>query len=136
MTRHPRSRPTLCPRCLEPLERRTLLTGLTGQYFDRVDFTDLKLTRTDATVNFSWGTAAPTASMGADGFAVRWTGQVQPQFGQDYTFYVKSDDGARLWVDGRLVVDNWVNQSVTEKSAALPLAAGKKYDIRLDYYDS
>jgi GH43 family beta-xylosidase len=121
---------------VEPLERRVLLTGLTAQYFDRVDFTDVKVTRTDATVAFNWGTAAPDASMGVDNFSVRWTGQVQPQFTEDYTFYVKSDDGARLWVDGRLIVDNWVNQSATEKSATLPLAAGRNYDIRLDYYDS
>jgi GH43 family beta-xylosidase len=121
---------------MEPLERRVLLSGLTAQYFDRVDFTDLKLTRTDATVAFNWGTAAPDASMGADNFAVRWTGQVQPQFTEDYTFYVSSDDGVRLWVDGRLIVDNWVNQSATEKSATLPLAAGRSYDIRLDYYDA
>ncbi|HZZ42829.1 MAG TPA: family 43 glycosylhydrolase [Tepidisphaeraceae bacterium] len=120
----------------EPLERRVLLTGLTGQYFDRVDFTDLKLTRTDTTVNFNWGTAAPDASMAPDNFSVRWTGQVQPQYTQNYTFYVKSDDGARLWVDGRLMIDNWVNQSATEKSATIPLTAGQKYDIRLDYYDS
>src|SRR5689334_18900044 len=90
------------PACSETLERRVLLTGLTAQYFDRVDFTDLKLTRTDATVAFNWGTAAPAAGMGVDGFAVRWTGQVQPQFTEEYRFYVNSDDGARLWVDGRL----------------------------------
>ena len=124
-------------RAVEPLERRLLLSaGLTAQYFDRVDFTDLKLTRTDATVNFNWGAAAPDASMGADNFAVRWTGQVQAQFSENYTFYVKSDDGARLWVDGRLIIDNWVTQSATEKAATLPLVAGKSYDVRFDYYDA
>ncbi|MEA2707532.1 MAG: hypothetical protein QOF78_133 [Phycisphaerales bacterium] len=119
---------------LERLEPRTLLAGLTAQYFDSVAFTDLKLTRTDATVDFTWP-VAPDASMGADFFSVRWRGQVQPQYSQEYTFYVSSDDGARLWVDGRLLVDNWVNQSPTEKSAKLTLEAGKKYDIRLDYYE-
>ncbi len=134
-TRRSRSKARRCD-FAEPLERRLLLAGLTAQYFDRVDFTDLKLTRTDATVNFNWGSAAPDPSMAADNFAVRWTGQVQGQFGENYTFYVKSDDGARLWVDGRLIVDNWVTQSATEKSATLPLVAGKSYDIRLDYYDA
>lgn len=124
------------PALSDALERRVLLTGLTGQYFDRADFTDLKLTRTDATVAFNWGSAAPDGAMGVDGFSVRWTGQVRPEFSENYTFYVKSDDGVRLWVDGRLVIDNWVNQSVTEKSATLPLTAGRDYDVRLDYYDS
>jgi GH43 family beta-xylosidase len=120
---------------VERLEKRQLLSGLTGQYFDRVDFTDLKLSRTDPTVNFNWGSGAPAASMNADQFSVRWTGQVQPQYTRDYTFYVSSDDGARLWVDGRLLVDNWVRQSATEKSARIALQAGQRYDIRLDYYD-
>jgi GH43 family beta-xylosidase len=123
-------------RYAEPLERRVLLSGLTGQYFDRVDFTDLKLTRVDSTVAFNWGTAAPDASMGSDNFSVRWTGLVQPQFSQDYTFYANSDDGVRLWVDGRLIIDNWVNHAVQEHSATLPLTAGRNYDIRLDYYDA
>src|SRR5262249_20376295 len=117
---------------VESLERRVLLTGLTGQYFDRVGFTALKFTRKGSTVSFNWGTAAPDASMNADNFSVRWTGQVQPQFTEDYTFYVNSDDGVRLWVDGRLIIDNWVNHVATENSATLPLTAGRNYDIRLD----
>jgi len=73
--------------------------------------------------------------MGADFFSVRWRGQVQPQYSQEYTFYANTDDGVRLWVDGRLLVDNWVNQGLTEKSGKITLEAGKKYDIRLDNYD-
>jgi GH43 family beta-xylosidase len=118
---------------LERLERRRLL-ALTGQYFDSPDFSDLKLTRSDATVDFTW-TGAPDASMAVNHFSVRWLGQVQPQFSQEYTFYITSDDGARLWVDGRLLVDNWVNQLPTEKSGKITLEAGQKYDIRLDYYE-
>ena len=45
--------------------------------------------------------------MGADSFAVRWRGQVQPRFDEAYTFYVKADDGLRLWVDGQLVLNVW-----------------------------
>ena len=111
-----------------------MLLALTGQYFDSLDFQDLKLTRSDATVDFTWA-GAPDASMGANFFSVRWRGQVQPQYSQEYTFYVNSDDGARLWVDGRLLIDNWVNQSPTEKSGKITLEANEKYDIRLDYYE-
>jgi GH43 family beta-xylosidase len=126
-------RPGVKPVKIERLERRRLL-ALTGQYFDSVDFTDLKLTRSDATVDFTWA-GAPDAAMGSNHFSVRWLGQVQPQYSQEYTFYVTSDDGARLWVDGRLLIDNWVNQTPVEKSAKITLEAGQKYDIRLDYYE-
>ena len=45
--------------------------------------------------------------MSADTFSVRWTGQVQPQFGETYTFHVTADDGVRLWVRGQLLIDRW-----------------------------
>lgn len=71
-------------------------TGLTGQYYDNMDFTALKVTRTDPTVNFDWGAGSPVAGVGADTFTVRWTGQVQPPANGTYTFTTASDDGVRL----------------------------------------
>lgn len=111
-------------------------TGLTGTYFDNKDFTVQKLQRTDATVNFNWGTAAPDASMGTDTFAVRWTGKVKPLYSQTYTFYTNSDDGVRLWVNNQLVIDKWFDMGATEYSGTITLTAGTQYDIRLDYYDN
>src|SRR5262249_41356394 len=82
-------------------------SGLTGQYYDNMDFTNLKLTRTDPTVDFDWGSGSPDASIGADTFSVRWTGQVQAPSSEIYTFTTTSDDGVRLWINGQLVIDNW-----------------------------
>jgi GH43 family beta-xylosidase len=45
--------------------------------------------------------------MSADAFSVRWTGQVQPQFSENYTFQVSADDGVRLWVRGQLIIDRF-----------------------------
>ncbi|WP_135554092.1 galactose-binding domain-containing protein [Paenibacillus cymbidii] len=108
--------------------------GLKGDYYDNADFTVPKLSRTDATVNFNWGAGSPDASIGADTFSVRWTGQVRPQYAQAYTFYVGFDGGVRLWVDGELLIDKWFDQTGAEWSAAIELAANTDYDIRLDYY--
>ena len=96
---------------LEPLERRALLStsgGLFGQYFDDANLSTLRMTRNDVAVNFDWNTASPYAGvLGADTFSVRWTGQLTPQFSQDYTLSVTADDGVRLWVGGNLVIDRW-----------------------------
>ncbi|MDB6065398.1 MAG: hypothetical protein JWR26_1606, partial [Pedosphaera sp.] len=82
-------------------------TGLSGSYwtattaaaFINTNFnTAPTLVRTDATVNFNWGTGSPDPSISADTFTARWTGMVQPQFSQTYTFYTTTDDGVRLWV--------------------------------------
>lgn len=111
-------------------------TGLTGQYFDNLDFTGAHFTRTDAAVNFDWGMGAPTSSMGVDYFSIRWTGQVQAQYAQAYTFHVTGDDGVRLWVNGNLLIDKWLVQAPTEYAAMMAMTAGTKYDIKLEYYEN
>ena len=115
---------------------RVLGTGLTGQYFDSIDFTNLVLTRTDATVNFDWAAGSPDASVTPDTFSVRWTGQVQAQYGETYTFYTNSDDGVRLWVNGQLLIDNWSIHAPMENSGTIALVAGQKYDIKMEYYEN
>ncbi|MCD9024984.1 beta-glucanase [Cohnella silvisoli] len=111
-------------------------TGLTAKYYDNMDFTSLKATRTDATVNFDWGYGSPMTSMGADTFSVRWTGKVMPQYTETYTFYTSSDDGVRLWVNNQLIINKWVDQAATEWAGTIQLTAGQKYDIKLEYYDN
>lgn len=114
----------------------TVGTGLKGEYFDNIDFTNLKLTRVDKTVNFNWGSSSPDPSLGADTFSVRWSGQVLPQFSETYTFYTQSDDGVRLWVNGQLLVDNWTNHASVQNSGTIQLTAGQKYYIRMEYFEN
>jgi PA14 domain-containing protein/galactose oxidase-like protein len=111
-------------------------TGLNGEYYDAINFTQRKVTRTDGTVNFDWVSGSPDPSIGADTFSVRWTGQVQPQFSETYTFYTRTDDGVRLWVNGSLLVDKWIDQGPTEWSGTIALTGGTKYNIQMDYYEN
>ena len=94
------------------------------------------LTRIDPTINFNWGQNSPGPSVSRNSFSVRWTGFVQPQFTETYTFYTKTDDGVRLWVNGVLLIDHWVDQSATEWSGSISVTAGTKYSITMEYYDN
>jgi uncharacterized repeat protein (TIGR03806 family) len=110
-------------------------TNTTSAAFTNLAFTNLPtLVRTDATINFNWGTAGPDPSIGKTNYAVRWTGSVQPQFSGPYTFYTTSDDGVRLHVNGQLLINDWVNQSPTVESNTITLTAQQLYNIELDYY--
>ena len=111
-------------------------SGLQGSYYDNLDFTSLKLVRTDPTVNFNWGAGSPDASIANTSYSARWNGQVQPRYGQTYTFYTTTDDGVRLWVNGVLLIDKWLDEPPTEWSGAIALNAGQKYDIQMDYYQN
>ncbi|MGI8835346.1 MAG: PA14 domain-containing protein [Pyrinomonadaceae bacterium] len=111
-------------------------TGLQAQYFDNMNFTDLKVTRTDASVNFDWGGGTPDPSVGIDTFTVRWQGKVEPQYAQTYTFYTETDDGVRLWVNGQLLIDKWIDQGPTEWSGQISLTAGQRYDLVMEFYEN
>lgn len=110
--------------------------GLKADYYDNTDFTGTLLTRIDPTVDFDWGNGSPDPSMGSDLFSVRWTGQVQPEFSQTYRFYVVVDDGVRLWVNNRLIIDRWIDQPPTEWSDTISLSANQRYDITMEFYEN
>jgi uncharacterized repeat protein (TIGR03806 family) len=119
-------------------------TGLLGAYWSNTTsaaFTNIgfnatpTLVRTDSVVNFTWGIGSPAPTISTDSFVVRWTGSVQPQFSETYTFYTTSDDGARLWINDQLLVNRWVDQGATESSGTISLKAQQRYNIRMEYYD-
>ncbi len=110
--------------------------GLAVTYYDNMDFTGKTVSRIDPTINFNWGLGSPDASIGNNTFSARWTGKVLPQFSEVYTFYATTDDGVRLWVDNKLIIDNWNQQSATEKSGTIDLLAGVKYDIKMEYFEN
>jgi glucose/arabinose dehydrogenase len=109
--------------------------GLRATYFDSVNLTTPKVTRTDAAVNFNWGTGSPHSSMGADTFSARWTGFVQPAKSETHTFYVRTNDGARLWVNDQLLINKWGGLGLGEYSGSITLTGGRKYSIRLEYME-
>jgi hypothetical protein len=118
-------------------------TGLLGNYwtnttsvaFTNVAFSTLPtLVRTDPTVNFNFGSTGPAPSIGKTNYVVRWTGSVQPQFSEPYTFSTTADDGVRLYVNGRLLINDWVSQPATTVSSTITLKAQQLYNIELDYF--
>ena len=112
-------------------------SGLHADYFSNQTLTEpATLSRTDATVNFNWGTGSPASSLPSDHFSVRWTGQVEALYSQTYTFYTSSDDGIRLWVNGQQIINNWTNHGRTQNSGRIALTAGQRSDIRLEFYEN
>jgi hypothetical protein len=110
--------------------------GLTGVYFNGTNFQTQVLSRKDAVVNFDWANGSPAASVNVDQFSVRWTGQVQPRYSGDYTFYITDDDGGRLWVNNQLLADKWKDDGGTTVYGTILLTAGQKYNIRKEYYEN
>ena len=135
------------PKALIPtaqLYQPTTGTGLQAVYYNGINLSGSPLlTRIDSTINLELTyTKQPVVLSPAPGivpedhFSVRWSGQVLAQHSEAYTFYALTDDGVRLWVNGTLLIDNWVNQGATEKSGSIVLTAGQKYDIVMEYFEN
>lgn len=112
-------------------------TGLTGVYFDNMDYTGYKFNRTDATVNNDYGNGSPEATIGPDTFSIRWLGEVQAQSTGTYTFYTTTDNGVRLYVNNQLVIDKYADGfGPTEHSGTISLTSGQKYSIKMEFYEN
>ncbi len=109
--------------------------GLRAEYFEGKNLEQLRDTRTDPNINFEWGKTRPAPTVSADGFSARWTGFVVPRFSERITFHVLADDGVRLWVDGKLLVDAWRGQNPTEYFASLPLEGGRRYPLKMEFFE-
>lgn len=110
--------------------------GLRGEYFGGTSFATSLLVRTDATVSFDWGGGPPAATVAADLFSVRWTGQVEARNTETLTFHTISDDGVRLRVGNQNIIENWTLHGPTENTGPILVVAGQKYPVVLEYFEN
>lgn len=110
-------------------------TGLKAESYANETFSGPPAaTSTDPTVNESYRfDGSPAASIPADHFSTRWTGSVEPRYGEQYTLTTVSDDTARVWIDGKLVLDSSVPHGPKVDRAAVTLQAGRRHAIRVEH---
>ncbi len=95
------------------------------------DFAGLEPAATGATHEFSLnGLALPRG----DSVAIVFDGFIHVEMAGDYTFFLASDDGSKLYIDGRTVVDNDGDHGVITASGGVRLEAGK-HPIRVEYFN-
>ena len=110
--------------------------GLRAQYFNGRDLSGQPLlTRNDPTVDFGWGDGAPAPGLPSDDFSVRWTGKLVPKTSGRYALWVTGDDGYRLSIDGKRIVEDWNDHGPRRRAAVTTLQAGHAYDLVLEYYE-
>jgi hypothetical protein len=105
-----------------------------GEYFSNVALVGApELIRNDAAVDFDWGRSAPAPGLPSDGFSARWT-RVLAFEGGRYRFRAIVDDGVRLYVDDRRVIDAWQDGARREVMADYALSPGN-HSLRIEYYE-
>lgn len=115
----------------------TAQQGLKGEYFANEDFSGTPvITRIDPKVDFDWKEGNPGEGLPKDHFCARWTGKLTPPTTGRYAIGTYADDGVRLYLNGKKIIDNWAVTPATGRTTYLDLEAGKSYDIKLEYYES
>ncbi|MBS1718981.1 MAG: DUF5110 domain-containing protein [Armatimonadetes bacterium] len=111
--------------------------GLKGEYWDNIDLKgEPKLTRIDPKVDMQWSGGGPGGPIPNDNFSARWTGKIGPMpRTMKYRFGTLTDDGARLWIDGKQLVNSWIPQDHILVSGEIELGEGKTYDMRIEFYE-
>ncbi|MDT8301133.1 MAG: LamG-like jellyroll fold domain-containing protein [Sedimentisphaerales bacterium] len=113
--------------------------GLIGEYFNTmIPSGQPVLKRTEPLIDVDYGTSSPEPDVvDEDFFSARWRGEVQVAFSEVYTFYTRTNDGSRLWIDDKLIVDKWawVNRVVDTRGEPIELVAGERYSIRMEWFN-
>jgi beta-glucosidase len=109
--------------------------GLDASYFPNVDLKgEPTLRRVDPNVNFDWDKVSPAESFPREYFSVKWTGFLIPTESGTYDLSTKSDDGSKVIVDGRQVVDNWGYHGSVSAKGYIKLEKGHRYPLEIDYF--
>ena len=111
--------------------------GLRGEYFANKDLSGVPVfVRIDPQIHFEWQMGSPDPRIPVDHYSVRWTGKIVPVVSGTYTFGASTDDGVRLYLDGKLLFDNWYDRGATLDAVTLHFEAGRSYDLRVEYYEN
>lgn len=127
------------PEFLLPANGEEGQKGLKAEYFANVDVKGQPvMTRIDPWVNFNWGYDAPHPDLHRPDdrnlFSIRWTGKLLPPKTGRYKLNVYHNDGVRVYLDGKPVIDNWKKNRVVFRTVSVSLTEGKQYDLRIEYF--
>jgi beta-glucosidase len=122
---------------LRPVDAKPGEQGLQGEYFDNMDFSGAPVfTRIDKQINFEWKMGSPDPKIPVDHFSIRWAGKLIAPISGVVRIGASTDDGVRLFINGKKVIDSWFIRPVSTDIVTLTLEAGKEYDIVMEYYEN
>lgn len=121
---------------LEIIDERSFPEGVKAEYFSNMNLEGTPKVRHEKWVNYEPANQAPDPFLPGNPVSARWTGKLRPAVTGDYVMTFTSDDGARLYLDDKLLIDSWRGHAVRTDSAKVYLEAGRDYNLRAEYWDN
>jgi len=112
--------------------------GLKGNYFSNSDLKgNSAFEKQDEQLNFKWTLYSPNPEkLQSDNYSVRWTGKLEAPNSGKYQLGLRGNDGFRLYLNGKLMIDNWVKLSYSTKTADVDFVKGQKSDIVVEFHEN
>ncbi|MBR30258.1 MAG: hypothetical protein CMN77_03015 [Spirochaetaceae bacterium] len=109
--------------------------GMRIDYYQGKDLGKRIVSETRSSINMPIGNGSPHEQVPRDDFSLRAYGVLKVNRSGTYTFITRSDDGVRLYINGRRIIDEWRGMGTTEFRSSVNLVAGQSYKIQLDYFE-
>jgi beta-glucosidase len=111
-----------------------LADGLRAEYFSNLTFANAPLIdRIDQRINFDWSGVDSLRSILPAQFSVRWTGMIQSNSSSLHVFRARADSGIRVYLDEKLIIDDWTEHAAHPDVVTKFLDAGRAYRLRVEY---
>jgi hypothetical protein len=110
--------------------------GVEAEYFDGMALAGNPiLAQIEPSINGNWGSGEVAGGL-SDLVSARWRGNIEAPFTEPVDLITTTDDGVRLYVDGRLVIDNWTDHGTTDDRATIDMEAGQYHLIVMEWYEN
>lgn len=115
----------------------TRLSGLKGEYFNNLSFSgEPVFTRNDKQIQFQWTLFGPDPEkMTYDFYSVRWSGKLKAPETGTFRIGIDGNDGYRLYLDGKLILDNWIKRTKQALLTDFNFEKDKEYDLLIEFYE-
>ncbi|MEO8567870.1 MAG: glycoside hydrolase family 3 N-terminal domain-containing protein, partial [Ginsengibacter sp.] len=110
--------------------------GFKGEYYNNILLNDSPfVTRTDMQIDFHSTFNSPARGMKNDFYSIRWQGVLISPATGNFKIGLDGDDGYRLYVNEKLIIDNWKKQTYTTSLVDYSFQKNKEYNIRIEFYE-
>jgi beta-glucosidase len=130
----PKELPVIGSEYLIPPNAKKGEHGLKAEFFNNSNMTgEPVVTRIDKNIDFNWGQKSPDEKIRVDRFSARWTGKlIAPKTGR-IKIGVRSNDGSYLYINGKLLINNWGMHGPLLRTTEIDVVKGKEYDIKVEF---
>lgn len=112
--------------------------GLKGEYFSNPELKGNPVfEKQDEQLNFKWTLYSPDPEkLQPDNYSIRWTGKLEAPNSGKYQLGLRGNDGFRLFLNGKLLIDNWEKLSYSTKTVDIDFVKGQQYNISVEFHEN